>query len=96
MTCTGEPSPLVHSTLKLGIALLKEGNKRVQEEMLAELRRMDVGFVSSVASLITSCGVLNWNAYQRYNKSESASPTTCECECVYGVMVCVSVSMCKM
>ncbi len=76
---TGEATSLVHSTLKLGIALLKEGNKRVQEEMLAELRGMDVGFLSSIASLISTCGVLNWNAYQRFNKSEAASPTSCEC-----------------
>ena len=85
-------SPVVHSTLRLGIALLKEGNLRIQtvrerereggrellpvpptpQEMLHYLKGMDVGFFSSVARLIGGCSVLNWSAYERYNKTESS------------------------
>jgi len=73
-------SPVVHSTLRLGIALLKEGNQKIQHDMLEQLKGMDVGFLQSISKLISSCSVLDWNAYERYNKSEpvqSTSNTAC-------------------
>ena len=42
------------------------------QEMLHYLKGMDVGFFSSVARLIGGCSVLNWSAYERYNKTESS------------------------
>jgi len=51
----GEMSPVVHSTLRLGIALLKEGNQKIQHDMLEQLKGMDVGFLQSISKLISSC-----------------------------------------
>ena len=87
----GEMCPVVHSTLRLGIALLKEGNQKIQhvrayhtltpspshcshphtahaimsspshtthplmQEMLEQLKNMDVGYLQSIARLISSC-----------------------------------------
>ena len=76
----GEMCPVVHSTLRLGIALLKEGNQKIQhvrayhtltpphsshhhphtnhplmQEMLEQLKSMDVGYLQSIAKLISSC-----------------------------------------
>ena len=74
---TGSNSDVIHSILRLGIALLEEGNHLVQEEMLAQLQAMDVGFLSSVARLVASCSVLDWNAYQRYQRTEVMQSTSC-------------------
>ncbi|CAI8034630.1 Ryanodine receptor 2 [Geodia barretti] len=73
----GSNSDVIHSILRLGIALLEEGNHLVQEEMLAQLQAMDVGFLSSVARLVASCSVLDWNAYQRYQRTEVMQSTSC-------------------
>ena len=62
---------MTHSVLRLGIALLEEGNRLVQGEMLAQLRAMDVGFLSSMAHLVAGCSVLDWGAYERYQRSET-------------------------
>ena len=66
----GERSGVIHSIVRLGNALLEEGNTHIQGDMLGQLRTMDVGFLSSVARLIAHCAVLDWNAYERYQKSE--------------------------
>ena len=66
----GDRSPVTHSILRLGIALLEEGNDHIQGEMLDQLKSMDVGFLASVAHLIAGCSVLDWNAYERHQKSE--------------------------
>ena len=44
--------------------------------MLTQLRTMDVGFLTSVARLVTGCSVLDWNAYERYQKSEMMQSST--------------------
>ena len=46
-------------TLRLGIALLEEGNDHIQGEILDQLKSMDVGFLASVAYLIAGFSVLN-------------------------------------
>lgn len=69
-TLAGSHSEAIHSIVRFGIALLEEGNHLVQGEMLTQLRAMDVGFLSSVAHLVASCSVLDWSAYQRYQRSE--------------------------
>ena len=66
----GDRSSVTHSILRLGIALLEEGNDHIQGEMLDQLKSMDVGFLASVAHLISGCSVLDWNAYERHQKSE--------------------------
>ena len=38
--------------------------------MLVELNSMDVGFLLSISKLISTCSVLNWNTYERFNKSD--------------------------
>ena len=72
----GENSAVIHSILKLGIALLEEGNSLIQGEMLTELRAMDVGYLASIARFMTGCSVLDWNAHERYQKSEVMQSST--------------------
>ncbi|XP_072031407.1 LOW QUALITY PROTEIN: ryanodine receptor 2-like [Amphiura filiformis] len=67
----GVPSSMVMGSLQLGISLLKGGNVTVQQKMLDHLKdKMDVGFFTSVATLMESCSVLDLEAYERYNKAE--------------------------
>jgi hypothetical protein len=72
----GGRSSVIHSVLRLGIALLEEGNSQIQAQMLSQLNAMDVGFLASVARLISRCSVLDWNAYERYQKSELMHSST--------------------
>ena len=73
---SGGRSSVIHSVLRLGIALLEEGNSQIQAQMLSQLNAMDVGFLASVARLISRCSVLDWNAYERYQKSELMHSST--------------------
>ena len=73
---SGDRSSVIHSVLRLGIALLEEGNSQIQSQMLSQLHGMDVGFLASVGRLISRCSVLDWNAYERYQKSELMHSST--------------------
>ncbi|XP_028968698.1 ryanodine receptor [Galendromus occidentalis] len=69
--CKGHQSDMVLKTLKLGISLLKGGNADVQTRMLNHLKdKKDVGFFTSIAALMNSCGVLNLDAFERNQKAE--------------------------
>ena len=61
----GAICPIAHSTLKLGIVLLTEGNTMIQGEILDHLTSMDIGFVSSISRFIADSSVLDWKTYVR-------------------------------
>ncbi|XP_076024958.1 ryanodine receptor 1-like isoform X1 [Genypterus blacodes] len=69
--CKGEKSPMVSTTIKLGISILNGGNSEVQQKMLEYLRdKKDVGFFLSAQALMQTCCVLDLNAFERQNKAE--------------------------
>uniref|UniRef100_S4RQA6 RyR/IP3R Homology associated domain-containing protein n=1 Tax=Petromyzon marinus TaxID=7757 RepID=S4RQA6_PETMA len=73
----GVKSPMVRSTLKLGIAVLNGGNCTVQNKMLDYLKdKKDSTFFQSVAGLMQICSVLDLNAFERQNKAEGLGMVT--------------------
>ncbi|XP_063059704.1 ryanodine receptor 1-like [Engraulis encrasicolus] len=69
--CKGETGCMVSTTLKLGISILNGGNCEVQQKMLEYLKeKKDVGFFVSMQSLMSTCSVLDLNAFERQNKAE--------------------------
>uniref|UniRef100_A0A8C4NJ27 Ryanodine receptor 2 n=1 Tax=Eptatretus burgeri TaxID=7764 RepID=A0A8C4NJ27_EPTBU len=73
----GEKSPMVKSTLKLGISLLNGGNNTVQNKMLDYLKeKKDVSFFQSLAGLMQTCSALDLNAFERQNKAEGLGMVT--------------------
>lgn len=63
---------MILKTLKLGISILRGGNVDVQRRMLKHLKdRKDVGFFTSIQSLMNSCSVLNLDAFERNQKAEA-------------------------
>ncbi|XP_061429961.1 ryanodine receptor 3-like [Lethenteron reissneri] len=73
----GVKSPMVRSTLKLGIAVLNGGNCIVQNKMLDYLKdKKDSTFFQSVAGLMQICSVLDLNAFERQNKAEGLGMVT--------------------
>uniref|UniRef100_UPI00358EA68B ryanodine receptor 2-like n=1 Tax=Myxine glutinosa TaxID=7769 RepID=UPI00358EA68B len=73
----GEKSPMVKSTLKLGISILNGGNNTVQNKMLDYLKeKKDVSFFQSLAGLMQTCSALDLNAFERQNKAEGLGMVT--------------------
>nr|CAI5848298.1 unnamed protein product [Callosobruchus analis] len=69
--CKGVPSEMVMKTLQLGISILRGGNNDIQMGMLNHLKeKKDVGFFTSIAGLMNSCGVLDLDAFERNTKAE--------------------------
>lgn len=69
--CKGVPSDMVMKTLELGISILRGGNFDIQMGMLNHLKdKKDVGFFTSIAGLMNSCGVLDLDAFERNTKAE--------------------------
>lgn len=69
--CRGITNPMVLKTLKLGISILKGGNVDIQMRMLKHLKeKKDVGFFISIAGLMSSCSVLDLDAFERNQKAE--------------------------
>ncbi|KAG5899237.1 hypothetical protein JTB14_035422 [Gonioctena quinquepunctata] len=69
--CKGVPSEMVMKTLELGISILRGGNFDIQMGMLNHLKeKKDVGFFTSIAGLMNSCGVLDLDAFERNTKAE--------------------------
>lgn len=69
--CKGVPSEMVMKTLELGISVLRGGNFDIQMGMLNHLKeKKDVGFFTSIAGLMNSCGVLDLDAFERNTKAE--------------------------
>ncbi|XP_060521135.1 ryanodine receptor isoform X2 [Cylas formicarius] len=69
--CKGVPSEMVMKTLQLGISILRGGNFDIQMGMLNHLKdKKDVGFFTSIAGLMNSCGVLDLDAFERNTKAE--------------------------
>ncbi|CAH2015696.1 unnamed protein product [Acanthoscelides obtectus] len=69
--CKGVPSEMVMKTLQLGISILRGGNNEIQMGMLNHLKeKKDVGFFTSIAGLMNSCGVLDLDAFERNTKAE--------------------------
>lgn len=69
--CKGVPSEMVMKTLQLGISVLRGGNNDIQMGMLNHLKeKKDVGFFTSIAGLMNSCGVLDLDAFERNTKAE--------------------------
>lgn len=67
-----QPTPMILSTLKLGISILKGGNVEVQRRMLKHLKdKKDVGFFTSIQSLMNCCSVLDLDAFERNQKAEA-------------------------
>lgn len=65
-------TPMILSTLKLGISILRGGNVEVQRRMLKHLKdRKDVGFFTSIQSLMNSCSVLDLDEFERNQKAEN-------------------------
>ena len=65
-------TPTILSTLKLGISILRGGNVEVQRRMLKHLKdKKDVGFFTSIQSLMNSCSVLDLDAFERNQKAEA-------------------------
>lgn len=63
---------MILRTLKLGISILRGGNVDVQRRMLKHLKdKKDVGFFTSIQSLMNSCSVLNLDAFERNQKAEA-------------------------
>ncbi|KAI0981288.1 hypothetical protein GJ496_001976 [Pomphorhynchus laevis] len=70
--CNGENNDMLKRTLQLGISLLHGGNKQVQKGMLKHLKATkDIGFFSSIATLIGNCSVLDLDIFERTLKAES-------------------------
>uniref|UniRef100_T1J5U5 B30.2/SPRY domain-containing protein n=1 Tax=Strigamia maritima TaxID=126957 RepID=T1J5U5_STRMM len=69
--CKGAQSPMVMNTLQMGISILRGGNVSIQMKMLQHLKdKKDVGFFTSVAGLMSSCSVLDLDAFERNMKAE--------------------------
>jgi len=69
--CKGVQSPMVLTTLKLGISILRGGNIYIQQRMLKHLKeKKDVGFFTSVSGLMNSSSVLDLDAFERNQKAE--------------------------
>lgn len=67
----GEKSEMLEKTLQLGISLLHGGNTEVQARMLRHLKeKKDVGFFTSMASLMANCSVLDLDTFERCIKAE--------------------------
>ncbi|XP_050722291.1 ryanodine receptor-like isoform X2 [Eriocheir sinensis] len=67
----GQPSEMVMTTLKLGIAILRGGNVEVQAAMLNYLKeKKDASFFLSISGLMSSCSVLDLDAFERNTKAE--------------------------
>ncbi|CAF0745111.1 unnamed protein product, partial [Didymodactylos carnosus] len=67
----GENNDMLQRTLQLGISLLHGGNKEVQTRMLAYLKETkDVGFFTSLATLMANCSVLDLDTFERCIKAE--------------------------
>lgn len=65
-------TPMILSTLKLGISILRGGNVEVQRRMLKHLKdKKDVGFFTSIQILMNSCSVLDLDAFERNQKAEA-------------------------
>lgn len=65
-------TPMILSTLKLGISILRGGNVEVQRRMLKHLKdKKDVGFFTSIQTLMNSCSVLDLDAFERNQKAEA-------------------------
>ena len=70
-SCKGINGPMMELTLRLGISLLRGGNLDIQGQMATILKsKKDVGFFSSIATLMNSCTVLNLDAFERNTKAE--------------------------
>ncbi|XP_065916546.1 ryanodine receptor 2-like isoform X2 [Dysidea avara] len=69
LSCNTKQTPAVEATLKLGVSLLKGGNDEVQMHMFQKLKHMDAVFYTSISSLISSCSVLDWTTYERFNRA---------------------------
>ncbi|CAF0782285.1 unnamed protein product, partial [Didymodactylos carnosus] len=67
----GENNDMLQRTLQLGISLLHGGNRDVQKRMLSYLKETkDVGFFTSLASLMANCSVLDLDTFERCIKAE--------------------------
>lgn len=67
-----QQTPVILSTLKLGISILRGGNVEVQRRMLKHLKdRKDVGFFTSIQCLMNSCSVLDLDEFERNQKAEA-------------------------
>lgn len=67
-----QQTPMILSTLKLGISILRGGNVEVQRRMLKHLKdRKDVGFFTSIQCLMNSCSVLDLDEFERNQKAEA-------------------------
>ncbi|KAL5285595.1 hypothetical protein ACFFRR_007348 [Megaselia abdita] len=72
----GVPTEMVMTTLNLGIAILRGGNIDIQMGMLNHLKeKKDVGFFTSIAGLMSSCSVLDLDAFERNTKAEEYIPS---------------------
>ena len=70
-SCNGIAGDMMEKTLELGIALLRGGNIDVQTRMLTTLKeKRDTGFFHSISGLMTSCTVLDLDAFERNTKAE--------------------------
>ena len=62
--CKGQQNDMVFRTLRLGISILRGGNTEVQRKMITHLKdKRDAGFFTSIAGLMSSCSVLDLDAF---------------------------------
>ncbi|XP_037073438.1 ryanodine receptor-like [Pollicipes pollicipes] len=67
----GQPSEMTMNTLDLGISILRGGNVDVQMAMLNYLKeKKDSSFFVSISGLMSSCSVLDLDAFERNTKAE--------------------------
>ncbi|CAF3538671.1 unnamed protein product [Rotaria sordida] len=67
----GENNDMLQRTLQLGISLLHGGNREVQKRMLDYLKETkDVGYFTSLATLMANCSVLDLDTFERCIKAE--------------------------
>ncbi|CAF3896541.1 unnamed protein product, partial [Rotaria sordida] len=67
----GENNEMLRRTLQLGISLLHGGNREVQKRMLDYLKETkDVGYFTSLATLMANCSVLDLDTFERCIKAD--------------------------
>ncbi|XP_043197981.1 ryanodine receptor-like isoform X5 [Amphibalanus amphitrite] len=67
----GQPSEMTMKSLDLGISILRGGNVDVQMAMLNYLKeKKDSSFFVSISGLMSSCSVLDLDAFERNTKAE--------------------------